>query len=690
MSLTKQEILKATNNGLAVFNHYIPGQWKLGKSFLNPYYQDTKAACHVYFDKATNTYKIKDFGEADFAGDCFFLVGFIKNKDCRIKSDFFDVLKIINDEMCLGLGDRQQSVQPKTENKTILVKIGEDITPSIPEENISVSFKPPSYQPFSTNELDFWKQYGITQEVLIQYGVSSVRQFEGINKEGGSYTLNSSDQEPMFAYPGRRFLKLYRPFSKLRFLYAGELADGYIFGLEQLPARGDILFITGGEKDVMSLASKGFNAICFNSETANIPKKIIKKLNFRFKHVTLIYDTDKTGKEAADRHQKALKDCDVQILTLPLAGTKTEKDISDYFRMGFTKEHLKRMFCNMLDIIYEETMSILKSCEIDFKNPPIKPDALISINNVTIGAPGNILCITGMEGSGKTNYLGGLISGVLRTSGEDIDTLGTDVKNNPMGKAVIMYDTEQSEDQLYKNLSFILKRANLDYPPKWFKAYCLVGMSRKERMQVIFQSMDRFYYEHNGIHMVVIDGIADLISAVNDEGQSVELVEELFRLAGIYKTVAVCVLHLSPSGMKLRGHLGSEIQRKAAGILSVEKDESNNVSVVKALKVRDGSPLDVPLIQFGWDKQLNRHVFMGEKSKEEKETRKLEDLENLARDLFAQKASYNYQELTNGIMDLLYVKDRQAKNYIKRMKDYGIIEKCGTNDSEFRLITLPF
>ncbi len=689
MAISKEAILNATNQGLAIFNHYIPGDWKIGKSFLNPFYNDTKAACQVYLDKASNIYKIKDFGEADFTGDCFFLVGFINQKDCSIKADFIEVLKIIDAELGLGLNENYLRTPIKQHNP-VVVKIEEKTQSAIPEESISISFKPPSYQAFTDSELEFWKQYGINQDVLIQYGVSSVGKFEGVNKEGNSYTLNSSEQEPMFAYPGKRFIKLYRPFSKLRFLYAGELVDGYIFGLEQLPARGDILFITGGEKDVMSLASKGFNAICFNSETANIPKKIIRRLNFRFKHITLLYDTDKTGKEAAERHQKALKDYEVQILTLPLPGTKTEKDISDYFRLGFTREHLKRMFCNMLDIIYEETMSILKSCEIDFKNPPIKPDAIISINNVTIGAPGNILCITGMEGSGKTNYLGGLISGVLRNSGEDIDTLGTDIKNNPMGKAVIMYDTEQSEDQLYKNLNFILKRANLDYPPKWFKAYCLVGMSRKERMQVIFQSMDRFYYEHNGIHMMVIDGIADLISAVNDEGQSVELVEELFRLAGIYKTVAVCVLHLSPSGMKLRGHLGSEIQRKAAGILSVEKDENNNVSVVKALKVRDGSPLDVPLIQFGWDKQLNRHVFMGEKSKEEKETRKKDDLENLARDLFAINTSYTYQELTKGIMEMLYVKDRQAKNYIKQMKDFGIIEKFGINDNEFRIITLPF
>ena len=41
--------------------------------------------------------------------------------------------------------------------------------------------------------------------------------------------------------------------------------------------------------------------------------------------------------------------------------------------------------------------------------------------------------------------------------------------------------------------------------------------------------------------------------------------------------------------------------RKAAAILSIEKDSDPAVSVVKALKVRDGSPLDVPIMQFSWD-----------------------------------------------------------------------------------------
>ena len=62
---------------------------------------------------------------------------------------------------------------------------------------------------------------------------------------------------------------------------------------------------------------------------------------------------------------------------------------------------------------------------------------------------------------------------------------------------------------------------------------------------------------------------------------------------------------------------------KSAAILSIEKDENPALSVVKALKVRDGSPLDVPLMLFGWDREKKMHVYRREKSPEDKEKRKL-------------------------------------------------------------------
>ena len=391
---------------------------------------------------------------------------------------------------------------------------------------------------------------------------------------------------------------------------------------EQLPAKGDLLFITGGEKDVMSLAAHGFHAICFNSETAFIPAAVIHRLSFRFKHIILLYDVDSTGLKSSAKREEELKEYGVKRLLLPLAGTKTEKDVSDYFMLGNSREDLIKLFLDYLETLYSETMSALKSCEVDFNNPLPIAQMIVSVNDVPLGTQGNLLCITGGEGTGKSNYVAALIAGAIRPTGTDVDALGVTLHENGRNKAVLFYDTEQSEVQLYKNISNLLRRCGREAMPEWFKAYCLTGMSRKERLLSIIQSLDKYHYQYGGVHLVVIDGIADLIKCANDEAESIAVVEELYRLAGIYKTCIVTVLHFIPNGLKLRGHLGSELQRKAVAILSIEKDSDPVASVVKALKVRDGSPLDVPIMQFSWDKEKAMHVYLGEKPKEEKDKRK--------------------------------------------------------------------
>jgi GTPase SAR1 family protein len=454
-----------------------------------------------------------------------------------------------------------------------------------------------------------------------------------------------------------------------------------------LPAKGDTLFITGGEKDVMSLASHGFHAICFNSETSNIPQNAIRKLSYRFKHIILLYDVDKTGLESSLKHEQQLSNLGVKRLVLPLSGTKQEKDISDYFKLGNTGDNFLQLFIEFLDNLYSETMAILKPCEIDYRNPPEIAEMIISINDVPLGTQGNLLGVTGGEGTGKSNYVASLIAGAIRQT-SPIDTLGTNILPNKDSKAVLLYDTEQSEVQLYKNISNILRRGKANDMPPYFKAYCLTSMSRKERMQAIVQSMDKFYYQFNGIQLVIIDGIADLVRCANDEAESIGVIDELYRLAGIYKTCIVCVLHFVPNGMKLRGHLGSELQRKSAAILSIERDNDPQISVLKVLKVRDGSPLDVPLVQFAWNKELQMHTYLGEKPKEEKEKRKETELAGVARSIFGKQRYCTYVDLCEQIQSALDVKERTAKTYVKFMRDKEIILKDPSNAAYFIIGTI--
>lgn len=671
--------MQATDRGLSVFRHYLPVPFRIGKKFLNPLYKDTKASCNVYYDRRHSVYKMKDFGNEEYSGDCFELVGTMTGLSCRNAKDFVEIMRIIDHDLHLGLADGYENC---VDTSSVQV-----VCPPTPEQVIK-KIRPYNIVPRAFNETDriFWSKSRITEHTLNKYNVRPLHSFSSVNQEGKSYTLTETAQEPMYGYVGDKYIKIYRPRSEMRFLYAGDLGDNYCFGLDQLSAKGDLLFITGGEKDVMSLAANGFHAICFNSETTVIPTSVLMLLSYRFKHIVLLYDMDKTGLEVSAKRQEELKPFALKRLLLPLSGTKEEKDVTDYFALGHTHDDLLKLFLNHLDSLYKEDMSALKSCELDFNNPPPVAQMIVSVNDVPLGTQGNLLCITGGEGTGKSNYVAALIAGAVKPeNAEGIDTLGVSIEGNPKGKAVLFYDTEQSEVQLYKNVSTLLRRCGRDTMPEWFKAYCLTGMSRKERLKSIVLSMDKFHYQYGGIHLVVIDGIADLIRCANDEAESIAVVEELYRLAGIYNTCIVTVLHFIPNGLKLRGHLGSELQRKAAAILSIEKDTKPAVSVVKALKVRDGSPLDVPLMQFAWDKEEAMHAYLGEKPKEEKDRRKEEELVAVARELFSRKRFIGYMELSEELQAAFEVKERTAKSYIRFMREKEIIVKSPDSPNSYML-----
>lgn len=101
--LRKEEILERTSNGLSVFKHYISGNWRIGRNFLNPLYEDNKASCNIYFDRRSGIYKMKDFGNDSYSGDCFFFVGRLKGLDCNNSMDFVEILETIDRDLGLGL-----------------------------------------------------------------------------------------------------------------------------------------------------------------------------------------------------------------------------------------------------------------------------------------------------------------------------------------------------------------------------------------------------------------------------------------------------------------------------------------------------------------------------------------------------------------------------------------------------------
>ena len=84
-------------------------------------------------------------------------------------------------------------------------------------------------------------------------------------------------------------------------------------------------------------------------------------------------------------------------------------------------------------------------------------------------------------------------------------------------------------------------------------------------------------------------------------------------------------------------------------------------------------PLDVPLIQFAWDKELGYHTYIGEKSKDFKLQRKIEDLTSLAEDVFRETETVTFNDLINALAETMGVKERMSRNYIQFMLENSIV-----------------
>lgn len=671
----KDKILSMTEDGLSVFRYYIDPGLQPKKKIRNPFYSDHNAGCHVSLDPKTHKYYLYDFGDPDYKGDCFWFVAELKG--LNVKSDFRQVLQIIVRDLNLpiNLDDRGGNNNRKSMR---FVASPPPISKSFKARKDSNKEYDYSVNPWTETTLQYWFKYGITLDVLDKYGVVSLASFTATGTNG-KYTINSSLLSPMFAYAGKRYMKLYRPYADTRFQWAGEKPSTYVFGYQQLPQLGDLVIITGGEKDVLTLASHGFNAICFNSETATIPSSIIDVLSLRFRYVVVMYDCDETGVKAMAKAADDLSQYGIITIELPLSGSKTDKDVSDFFAAGKTAEDLHAILTEALDELDPEADMMVDACELDFDNPPEKSKVVVAVEGVPIGSYDNLMCVTGGSGTGKNNFVSALIAGTLKTDdNSDIDTLGFEVTPNLSGKAVLLFDTEQSDYQLYNNAKRSMIRVGIGKKPRYLHAFYITIHNRRNRIRVIRKAIDKYHHKHGGVHFVVIDGVADLVKSANDESECIAVIDELHRMAGQYHTCILCVLHYVPNGMKLRGHIGSELQRKASGILAVEKEsEHDEFSTIKATKVRDGNPLEAPILMMVWDKIKKMFVSAGKKTEEEKAQRRNIDLQSMALDLYEDKNAYTYTELCKAIVETFDVAERTAKDYVSQMYGCRYIIKNG-------------
>jgi hypothetical protein len=676
------DLKEQTNNGLDVFQYYIGGLPpiagnKTAKNFKSVFRNESTPSASIYFNSKSNTYCYKDHGGD---GDHLDAFAFVQQ---MFTLSFPEAMAKISQDLCLN----GYTVKPEIVFNT----------------------------KFNEIEAKFWKDYGITPEVIKRYDVKSVKSF----KTKGGYVVNSTKDNPIFAYQySESFFRIYQPFSKdHKHTSIGAKPINDVFGLDKLPQNGEMVFIAAGQKDTLSLVSRGYNAICFYSETTHEPVSVIKDLKLRFKDVIVIYDYDLNEKQTGQKRSKKI--CEThglkRIQLKEFAERGLGKDVSDYFKCfedfetvlantdlfyvgsfdelvskaeSFASDHFVDVD-KMVDVSKENTTetapTFLERANqflFDVSKPIEKPVNIIDYNEETISSAQNLTVIIGQSKAGKTGLFAGLVSGTINSH---CDTLGFNVQCNEAGKLVIHIDSEQSEYNHHRAVKGILSRAEVSTQPVWFKSYLFRQFAIKDRKAALTQIIEHWAKEFNGVHSIFIDGIADFSSTVNDETEANETVLFFEQLAIKFNCPVITVLHLNPGSIeKSRGHLGSQLERKCESMLSISKDNDSGVSTIEAKLLRNAGT--IPNLQFQYDLDKGYHTSCGIQKRSTKEEKERNETAQMALDIFDNgKLKFSYGELVDEIKSLHHLQERTAKGKIALMRTFKFIENEGDTRSKLRL-----
>ena len=247
-----------------IYAKYI-GQFKVGMIYNSPFRKDKNPSFGIYYSKRTKQLLFKDHG----TGECGNIIKFVSL--FTGKTEYSDILSDIVDKLNIT-------------NNTKLVSSKQYIPPT--ETVIGVV-----RQEFTDVDINYWKQFNISINTLKKFNVNSIKYYlcNGIVK--GTYKR----ENPMYAYKVYNNFKIYRPLADKYTKWRNNLTDYDIQGYEQLPQKGDILFITKSMKDVMCLHEMGYPAVSPSSESTFLPKDVLEQLKTRFKRIIILFDRDTAG-----------------------------------------------------------------------------------------------------------------------------------------------------------------------------------------------------------------------------------------------------------------------------------------------------------------------------------------------------------------------------------------------------------
>ncbi len=218
-----------------------------------------------------------------------------------------------------------------------------------------------------------------------------------------------------------------------------------------------------------------------------------------------------------------------------------------------------------------EEEKLLRSYRItpETKLPPMQP--LFKMFGTPCFYRGELVAACGKAKSGKTLFLSILMAAGLteKVLALELNTDCTDLTDfKPL--RVLWIDTEQSQqstqDIIVNRIIPLIESSPADLDSSLF-AYNLRGLGYEKRREVVETAVRIVKPD-----LVIIDGIKDLITDINDAVQATQIMEHLMSLAQRGNCCIVNVLHQNKSeaDRNMRGSIGTELTNKAFEVYECE------------------------------------------------------------------------------------------------------------------------
>ena len=324
------------------------------------------------------------------------------------------------------------------------------------------------------------------------------------------------------------------------------------------------------------------------------------------------------------------------------------------------------------EVLHEPSLKDFDQYRITKEKILPQNEPTITWNDSPIGSPENLLAISAASKAGKTSLLSVIKAGAISEDGNIDGFQPIYVKPNFERKAVLCIDPEQSEDDHQSNVNSVLKRAGIDHTPDYYREYNIRSLPFKQYKFILDNICELSSLKFGGIHLIVIDGAADFISSVNNEEEAKLIVEYFTHLSIKYHCALILVIHLNPGGDKERGHLGSEIQRKCYGLITITKKD--DISTAHPKFLRKASNGDIPLLNFTYSKEKGYHVQIDAQDQEKISDKKaMTKVKIITSEVFSNIVSYNHTLAVQKIMQHTGKKETTSKNMLKDMQGWGFV-----------------